>query len=234
MALAIPRLILFDIDGTLLRCGPQIRDIFGSSLVDVFGTAGPLATYNFAGRTDHGIVLDLMAEAGIGRQVVFERIDDFQELYVERLEERLDGDLMSLMPGVLDLLGRLERREGVLLGLLTGNFERGARIKLGRLDLDRFFAFGAFGDGASHRSELPPVALEQARARFGLEIDSRRVLIVGDSVLDVVCARQHGIPSLAVATGFTTRRELEAAGADWVAGDLIEAERRHALFEAPL
>ena len=231
---ADPRLILFDIDGTLLKCGPQIRAIFASSLVDVFGTAGPLETYDFAGRTDHGIVLDLMTEAGIGRPVFCDRIDDFEELYVGRLEESLDGDLMSLMPGVLDLLERLERREDVLLGLLTGNFERGARIKLERLDLSWFFAFGAFGDGAAHRSQLPPVALEQARVRFHLEIDSRRVLIVGDSVLDVTCARQHGIPSLAVATGFTTRLELEAAGADWVAGDLIEAERCHALFEAPL
>ncbi len=158
-----PWLALFDIDGTLLTCGPQIRDIFASALEDVFGTTGPVADYSFAGRTDHGIVLDLMTAAGLRRSGVLERMADFEELYVGRLAERLDPAGMGLMPGVPELLRVMTERSDVFLGLLTGNFERGARIKLDRVGLDTYFEFGAFGDGAVERSELPPRALERAR-----------------------------------------------------------------------
>lgn len=225
-----PWLVLFDIDGTLLKCGPQIRHIFRSALEDSFGTAGPIADYDFAGRTDHGIVLDLMSLAGLEETVIHDRLAAFERLYIARLEERLDAKRMSALPGVPDLLERLESREDVVVGLLTGNFERGARIKLSRLGLDRFFPFGAFGDGVALRSELPPVALERARRVCRIEFDVSRVLIVGDSVLDVRCARVHGIRSIAVATGFTTREELREAGADCVAEDLLDAERCHHVF----
>ena len=114
--------------------------------------------------------------------------------------------------------------------MLTGNFERGAQIKLGRLDLDGFFAFGAFGDHSSQRSALPPLALEEVRRRYQLEPEVDRTLIVGDSVLDVRCAREHGIRCIAVTTGFTTRRELMTEGADWVVDNLIEAASCHEVF----
>ena len=228
-----PWLVLFDIDGTLLKCGPQIRDIFYGALEATFGTAGPIADYDFAGRTDHGIVLDLMSAAGFGEAEILGRLGEFADLYIERLDARLDPAGMRRMPGVPELLERLSRRADVLLGLLTGNFERGARIKLARVGLDRFFTFGAFGDGAAVRSMLPPVALERARReRVGIEVE--RVLIVGDSVLDVECARAHGLCSLAVATGYTTAQRLAAAGADLVVADLLEAERSHPLFAAPV
>lgn len=223
-------LVLFDIDGTLLKCGPQIREIFQASLEETFGTAGPISQYDFAGRTDYGIVLDLMAAVGMDESVVLERLDDFEELYIERLEEGLDADGMTLMPGVPALLERLAARPDVRLGLLTGNFERGARIKLSRLGLEGFFPFGAFGDGAVVRSELPPRALERARRLYRAEIEVERVVIVGDSTLDVLCARDHGLFSMAVATGFTSPQELRDAGADCVVEDLLEAERCHQVF----
>lgn len=230
---ALPWLVLFDIDGTLLKCGPQIHDIFASSLVDTFGTAGPISSYSFAGRTDYGIVRDLMSAAGLAEQAIRERLGAFEDLYVERLEARLDGDRMSVLPGVLALLERMAAREDVALGLLTGNFERGAWIKLSRVGLDRYFPFGAFGDGVAERSELPPVALSRARGLLGARPDVSRVLIVGDSVLDVVCARDNGIRCVAVATGFATRRELGEAGADCVVRDLSEVEGCHEVF-APM
>jgi phosphoglycolate phosphatase-like HAD superfamily hydrolase len=230
---ASPWLVLFDIDGTLLKCGPQIKDIFCGALEETFGTAGPIADYSFAGRTDHGIVLDLMSAAGLGEAEILGRLAEFADLYIERLDARLDPAGMRRMPGVPELLERLSGRPDVLLGLLTGNFERGARIKLARVGLDRYFAFGAFGDGAAARSMLPPLALERAR-RHRDRIDVERVLIVGDSVLDVECARDHGLRSLAVATGFTTAEQLAAAGADQVVADLLEAERSHPLFATPV
>jgi phosphoglycolate phosphatase-like HAD superfamily hydrolase len=224
-------LVLFDIDGTLVSCGLQIREIFAAALDDVFGTVGDLNGYQFAGRTDDGIVFDLMTGAGLSASAVDERLPEFRGRYLDALENDLDPSEMRLLPHVRELLEQLTGREDVLVGLLTGNWERGARIKLSPFDLNRFFSFGAFGDGERSRDALPPVALERARAVSDREIRVDRTLIVGDSVLDVGCARAHGIASLAVATGFTSAGDLDAAGADWVIEDLTHAGACHPVFQ---
>lgn len=226
------RLILFDIDGTLLHCGPQVRPVFSSSLEEVYGIAGDLAGYDFRGKTDPQIVLDLQRGAGLPAERVRRHLPRFQRTYLERLDRCLARDGMQLLDGVLELLERLAGRADVTLGLLTGNWEGGARIKLERFDLNRFFGFGAFGDGIWDRRDLPPVALARAREVTGQETPPEEVLIVGDSLLDVACARAHGIPSLAVATGGTPAGELESAGADWVIPDLGEAHLCHPVFAA--
>jgi phosphoglycolate phosphatase-like HAD superfamily hydrolase len=214
--------VLFDIDGTLLRCGPQIRDIFGGSLLESFGTMGAIEGYSFAGRTDHGIVHDLMVGAGMEEEEVLERLPGFRDLYLRRLDEELDASRMRVLPGVPELLEDLVGREEVLLGLLTGNWELGAQIKLSRASLDGFFGFGAFGDGQHHRVDLPPIALQRAKETKDDGIDAEHTVIVGDSELDVECARAHGIRSLAVETGFSSGDALNRAGADRVVPDLLE------------
>jgi phosphoglycolate phosphatase-like HAD superfamily hydrolase len=217
------RLVLFDIDGTLLDCGPQVRPVFAQALVDVFGTAGAVDSYDFAGRTDPRIVLDLMTGAGMPEPEVVEKLPRLRELYLERLEGMLDHQGMRLLPALPDLLEELAAREDVALALLTGNWEPGARSKLSRFDLNRFFDFGAFGCDGIHRSELPPVALDRAERHLGRRFRPEETLIVGDSLHDVSCARDNGIPVLAVATGRTPAEALRAAGADWVVPDLREA-----------
>jgi phosphoglycolate phosphatase-like HAD superfamily hydrolase len=132
---------------------------------------------------------------------------------------------MRLLPAVVESLERLAARPGeAAVGLLTGNWEPGARTKLAAFDLNRFFAFGAYGCDAVDRSALPPVALERAERALGRRFAPAETLIVGDSVHDVACARANGIRCLAVATGRTTAAALEAAGADWVVADLTDAE----------
>ena len=222
------QLILFDIDGTLVDCGPQVRPLFASALVEVFGTAGDLDGYDFAGKTDPRIVLDLLTAAGLSREEVLAGLPRVRALYLERLEGALDRGGMRLLPGVEELLDQLAAREDVVLGLLTGNWERGARTKLSRFGLNRYFAFGAYGCDGIERSELPPVALERAEHASGRRFRPEEVLIVGDSLHDVSCARAHGIPALAVATGRTPAAALTSAGADWVVPDLAAcAEGRH-------
>lgn len=132
---------------------------------------------------------------------------------------------MLLLPGVQELLEDLARREDVVLALLTGNWEPGARTKLSRFDLNRFFAFGAFGCDAVDRSDLPPVAFERAERAVGRRFQPAETLIIGDSLYDVSCGQAHGIPVLAVATGRTPEGALRQAGADWVIADLREAGR---------
>lgn len=216
------RLILFDIDGTLLECGPQVRPIFAETLVEVFGTHGNMDRYDLAGQTDPRIVLDLLTEAGFSEREVRACLPDVRAKYAERLEKELDRQCMRLLPGVAEVLESLARRRDLLLGLVTGNWEPGARTKLSRFDLNRFFDFGAFGCDAVDRSDLPPVALERAERLAGRRFRPEEALIVGDTIHDVACARAHGIPVLAVATGRTTAEVLRERGADRVVADLTE------------
>lgn len=217
------KLVLFDIDGTLLSCGPQVRPIFASALVEVFGTAGDVDAYDFTGRTDPGIVLDLVTGAGVPERDVRAGLPRMRELYTGRLDAALERDGMRLLPGVVEILERLEAREDVVVALLTGNWEPGAKAKLARFDLNRFFPFGAFGCDGVERSELPPFALDRAERVRGRRFLPEEVLIIGDSIHDVSCAHAHGIPCLAVGTGRTPESALRAAGADWFVPDLRSA-----------
>lgn len=166
-----------------------------------------------------------MTAAGIPEDEVRRLLPEVRRVFMDKLERTLDRRDMRLLPGVVELLERQAERPDLALALLTGNWEPAARTKLSRFDLNRFFAFGAFGCDGYDRSELPPVALERAEAQVGRRFAPAEVLIIGDTLHDVACARAHGIPCLAVATGHTPAEALRAAGADWVAADLPEALR---------
>lgn len=217
------RLLLFDVDGTLVDCGGQPLAPFAAALIEVFGTAGEIHRYNFAGCTDPQAVCDLMTGAGFPADEVHARLPRMRELYLAGLERTLDRGRMRLLPGVEEVLDGLAARPEIELALLTGNWEAGARSKLARFDLNRFFAWGAFGGEGIRRAELPPIALARAAGRRGRPVLAAETLIIGDSVQDVACARAHGIPVLAVATGKTPAAVLAGAGADWVVPELAAA-----------
>lgn len=224
------KLLLFDIDGTLLRCGPQVRPLFLDALESVFGVCDSLEGFDFGGRTDPSIVLELVRSTGQSEESILQRLPEVQRRYLANLEAGLERRRMQLLPGVAHLLQRLIGRPDVLLGLLTGNWQQGASIKLSRFDLNRFFRFGAFGDDAIERRELVPVAMHRAAALRGDAFRPEDVLIIGDTLRDVDCAQAAGIPCLAVATGFTKAEHLAEAGADWVFNDLEEASREMDIF----
>ena len=226
------RLVLFDIDGTLLDCGPQVRGVIHGTLRKIFGRVGNVAGYDFVGKTDTQIVLDLQQEAGIPRDEILDAMPELKTLYVETLEGALEADRMRLLPAVVETLDRLSARPDVTLALLTGNWEGGARIKLSRFDLNRYFPFGAFGDGHEDRLSLPPEALARAGEHTGRSYAAEESLIVGDSTLDVDCARANGLLSLAVATGKTPIEILASTEADWVVEDLSEAPSGVPIFAA--
>lgn len=197
--------------------------MFAEALAEVYGTAGDCHRHDFAGKTDPSIVRELMTAAGIPDEEVRRLLPEMRRIFLEKLEETLDRRQMLLLPGVVELLERQAARSDRAMALLTGNWEPGARTKLSRFDLNRFFAFGAFGCDGFDRSELPPVSLQRAEARLGRRFAPDEVLIIGDTLHDVACARAHGIPCLAVATGYTSAEALRASGADWVAADLPAA-----------
>jgi phosphoglycolate phosphatase-like HAD superfamily hydrolase len=186
----------------------------------VFGEAGAIDSYDFSGKTDTRIVLDLMTGAGRPRGEVLAILPKLRDEYLATLDRSLTCERMRVLPGIAPLLDHLMARDDVVLALLTGNWERGARIKLSRHDLNRYFGFGSFGDDVFDRNDLPPIALERALATTGSRFTPRDTVIVGDSLLDVACANAHGIACLAVATGRTSRGDLEAAGPTWLVDDL--------------
>jgi phosphoglycolate phosphatase-like HAD superfamily hydrolase len=223
-------LVLFDIDGTLVDCGPQVRVLFQAAMVETFGTCGGLERVDFAGKTDPGIALEALTACGLSPEAVEAGLPVMKASYLARLAEALDHRGMRLLPGVEEVLARLARRSDVVLALLTGNWEPGARTKLSPFGLNAYFPFGAFGCDGTDRAELPPVALERAFRATGRRFRPEETLIVGDSLNDIACAHAHGIPALAVATGRTPAATLAAAGADWVVPDLLAAGEAVALF----
>ncbi len=221
------RIVLFDIDGTLLRCGREVGRCFLAALEEVYGVRPELEGYSFAGKTDPGIVYDLVGGAAGDHSAVAARLPAFRTLYLERLRRELDPAAVRLLPGVRALLQGLRQvapQEQVLVGLLTGNFEEGAYLKLRALDLEGFFALGGFGEDGAERSLLLEAATARAMRHCGRTIERGSVLIVGDSVHDVDCARAGGAALLAVASGTTSREQLRAAGARTVHDSLEELD----------
>jgi len=219
------RLVLFDVDGTLLSAGPSARTAFQTALEDVFGTSGDIDGYAFEGRLDPLIVADLMRAAGIPDETIALRSGDALALYLDRLEAGLRAHAPALKPGVPQLLDALEKVDGLVPALLTGNVERGARVKLSAAGLWHRFVFGVWGDEAPCREALGPVALERARPATGLAFAGHECVVVGDSRHDVACGLAMGARAIAVATGRTALPALEAAGAHVVLADLSDTQR---------
>jgi len=215
------RLLLFDIDGTLLRCGRQVRVLFAEALREVFGTEGDLDHYDFSGKTDPLIVRELMTGAGVPGDELAELLPRMRDAYLDRIEARLGP--VEVIPGVLETLAALAGRRDVAVGLVTGNWQRGARAKLRRGGIADRFAFGAFGDDGEDRACLPPLAIARARTATGYPFEPGDALIIGDSVEDVRCALACDVPLLAVTSGWTTSERLQAAGAQRVVPRLDRA-----------
>ena len=218
-------LILFDIDGTLVLTGRAGLRAMNRACEETVGHANALDGVAVAGRTDWIILHDVMANHGLSLDAA--RLEELRRLYVTHLAEEIchrgDG-VKDVMPGIRELLDRLRGRPDIALGLLTGNFEEGARIKLEHFDLWKYFPVGAFGDDSADRNALVPVALRRARERGIADVPASRVFVVGDTPHDVACAHAVGAVAVAVATGGYTVDQLRETRADYVFGDLRDTE----------
>lgn len=216
------RLVLFDIDGTLVSAGGVSARAFGEALLETFGTTGETGGFDYSGKTDPQIVRELMRSAGLSDEEIESRRPRALESYRERLAVTIRPEHVTPKPGMGPLLETLDRRPEVTLALLTGNLEPTARLKLEPVDANRFFPFGAFGSDHENRYELPRVAQERARAALGVWFDGGDMVIVGDSVHDVLCGRDLGVRAVAVATGRTSAARLAAVGPDALLPDFSD------------
>jgi len=217
------KLVLFDIDGTLVLTGGAGLRAMNRALKRVFGHDDGLNGIPLAGRTDWAILSD--AVAGVGRRLDPDLLETLRRAYVENLAIEIENPgrgPKAVMPGVRELLDDLSARDDVFVGLLTGNFEEGARIKLGHFDLWHYFACGAYGGDAADRNALVPFAVERARAGGLPEIAAHDVIVVGDTPHDVSCAEAAGAIAVAVATGGHSVEQLLQTGADLVLPDLSD------------
>jgi phosphoglycolate phosphatase-like HAD superfamily hydrolase len=218
------RLVLFDIDGTLISGGPA-RAAFHHALLDVFGTAGPIDEWEFSGKTDPQIARELLTEAGLERDRVDEGLPALWERYLAEMEVRLPTCPPEVLPGVRELLDRLVAEGQVALGLLTGNVAGGARLKLSSAGLYSTLSVGAFGSDHEERSELVPIALRRAVEHWGTRFTVEDAVVVGDTPRDVDCGRSHGARTVAVATGRFGVDLLRSAGADGVLETFADTDR---------
>jgi phosphoglycolate phosphatase-like HAD superfamily hydrolase len=221
-----PLLVLFDIDGTLILSGRAGVRGLRRAFDRLYGMSDVVDGIPLSGRTDRAIVIEALE--AIGRAPEDDEILRLRDVYCECLALEIVRPVTApsgVLPGVVSLLDALDHGARAHVGLLTGNFERGAAIKLGHFDLGSRFRFGAFGDDHVDRRDLVPVALERARAS-GVDVPPPdRVIVVGDTPLDVDCAKAHGARAVAVATGGCDRASLEASGADLVLDSLAELDR---------
>ena len=204
------RLVLFDIDGTLVTDGGASRSAFADALRIVFGYEGDLRRYDFSGRTDPQITTMVLRDAGWSDDAVKARFDELWPVYLNGLARNTAAGSVRALPGIPALVDALRAERSITLALLTGNIERGARLKLMPPALNDFFAFGAFGSDSAKREDLPPIAVERASKFDGHRFRGADVVIIGDSIYDVRCGVPHNATTIAVASGKTKAETLRA------------------------
>ena len=217
-----PRVVYWDIDGTLIRGNGAGVEAWLRAWKDCFDSDVTIDGIRWAGRTDPYISLLFFEKMGMEEDR--QQVSRFLDRYVDFLPEELERAEGSLLPGISGILNRVQAIPGLDQGLLTGNVERGARTKLRFFEIWDHFAFGSFADGVYDRDELAPVALELARKHVDPRLRGEDLLVVGDTPFDVQCGKVIGAQTLAVATGYAPRESLEEAAPDWLLDDLSDVD----------
>lgn len=212
------RLILWDIDSTLVNTGAAGQHALVRATIEWFGGNGDLDGVEIAGRTDRSIAHQILEKHG--RPITNGNVDAFLDRYVALLPEELPKRNGRVLPGVRELLEELSEEPDKTLGLLTGNLKRGAQLKLEHYDLWQFFPFGAFADDHHDRNALGPCALTRAVAHAGFDFRPEQVDVVGDTGHDISCGKAFGARTVAVATGSWPRERLADYRPDFLFDDL--------------
>jgi phosphoglycolate phosphatase-like HAD superfamily hydrolase len=217
------RLLLFDIDGTLIHSGGAGIEALKVVLKERFGITDDLGDIEIAGMTDSGIVISILKKHKIS--ATNENVAAFLDSYVHFLSLELPRRKGKLLPGVLQLLETLKTRKHLVLALLTGNVSRGARLKLEHYGVWHFFEFGAFADDHHDRNQLGSFACARAREKHGREFSADEIDVIGDTPRDIACGKAIGARTVAVATGTWTRAQLAEHHPDFLIDDLSDVNR---------
>ena len=216
------RLLLFDIDGTLIHSGGAGIQALKVALKERFGIDDDLGDIEIAGMTDSGIVMSILNKHKI--PATNENVTAFLDSYAHFLSLELPRRQGKLLPGVLELLKKLKSRKHLVLALLTGNISRGARLKLEHYGVWHFFEFGAFADDHHDRNQLGSIAQVRAKEKHDHEFSADEIDVIGDTPRDIACGKAFGARTIAVATGSWQREQLAEHRPDFLIEDLSDVD----------
>lgn len=217
-------LLLFDIDGTLLLSGGAGKRAMIAAFDDIFDIKNAFDGVHMYGRTDPEILRHGLANQGL--EMNENNMQMFMNRYFELLPAEMEkpAKMKRILPGIEELLPRLQKMPNIFLGLLTGNWRQSAMVKLGFFNLDKYFEIGAFADDSEIRDELVPFAVERYRQKAGEDIKPHNVWIIGDTPRDVQCARPHGARTISVLTGWHSREDVVVENPDYIFQDLTDSD----------
>ena len=216
------RLLLFDIDGTLIHSAGAGVQSLKLTLAERFAIKDDLQDIEIAGMTDSGIVISILKKHKIPE--THENVSAFLDSYVHFLSQELPRRKGTLLPGVLELLERLKSRPHLVLALLTGNVSRGAQLKLEHYGVWHFFEFGAFADDHHDRNKLGGFAQTRAREKHGREFSPEETDVIGDTPRDIACGKAFGARTIAIATGTWSRADLAKHQPNFLFDDLSNVD----------
>ena len=224
------KFILFDIDGTILDSGGAGIRSLNLAFEEIFAVKDAFRTISMAGKTDMLILKEGFELYAIDYSNGI--IPEFYQTYIRYLKQNIRDALGHIKPGIREALRELQAQKEFILGLLTGNIEEGARIKLDFFGLNDYFNIGAFGNDDEDRDRLLPVAVDKLFKRNSLHVSFRDCIVIGDTPRDISCSKPYGAFSVAVATGPYSAATLSEAGADIVLNDLSDTETFMSILKA--
>ena len=216
------RLLLFDIDGTLVNTGGAGVESLKTTVRNRFRTEDDLRDIEVAGKTDRAIIHDILRKYRV--DPTEENITSFAREYINGLPLSLSRAHGRVLPGIQQLLERLKPQSHIVLALLTGNLQQGAKLKLRHYGLWKFFEFGAFADDHHDRNELGAFAKKRAQLKHGHDFDVADIDVIGDTNHDIACGNAFGARTIAVATGSWSRQRLQGCAPDFLFDDLSDTD----------
>jgi len=226
------KLVLFDIDGTLVTTGAAGSDAMRLAFTELCGVADGFAGIEMSGKTDAAILREALTNHQVDETTV--SVDVFYECYIPHLRVTLQEPHRPrrLMPGIPALLEALAEQPDLVLGLLTGNFAMGAQLKLESFGIWHYFRLGAYGSDHVDRNALVPIAQQRVQALLGHTIPAQQTFVIGDTPRDIACAQVHGARAVAVATGNYTLAELQQYQPEYCLADLSDVPAIAGIFRA--
>jgi phosphoglycolate phosphatase len=213
-------LLLFDIDGTLLNTNGIGRRAVEEALSELVGADVSTRGITFSGKTDQQIIREVLTQAGVEEHWLADRFLETIDAYERAASALLSPEVVTAIPGAVELVRQLAEQTALQLALLTGNIRTMAYRKVAAIGLDAHFPFGAFGCDSEDRNALPAIAVDRALAHCGRHFPAEEVVVIGDTPRDIDCARNFGARSIAVPTGRYDRQTLEDHGPDVLLDDL--------------